>query len=93
MGRPTLLTPEMRERVERELSAGAPQRVVARRAGVGERTLRRWIGDGKISRPERPAADADWRAAAKALETLFPERWGTASPADALGQDRVVRRA
>jgi hypothetical protein len=65
----------MRERVERELSAGAPQRIVARRAGIGERTLRRWVADGRIGRPERPAPADDWQIAAQLLEDLFPERW------------------
>jgi hypothetical protein len=77
MGRPSFLTPQLREWAERELAAGASQAVVAQRAGIGRRTLERWLADGKVRRPERPVPPEDdsWRIAASLLERAFPERW------------------
>jgi hypothetical protein len=77
-GRPCLLTDELRQWLERELDAGCPQSVAAQRAGIGQRTLERWLAHGKVRRPERPAPPAEdesWRAAAELLEHAFPERW------------------
>jgi hypothetical protein len=47
------LTPDLRERVERDLERGMTQPVVAQRAGVAPRTLAYWLASGKIVR--RPA--------------------------------------
>jgi hypothetical protein len=76
VGRPTLLTLEVRQRVERALADAVPVNVTAQRVGVGERTWHRWISEGKVRRPGRQAAADDWRAAAAVLERAFPERWG-----------------
>ena len=77
MGRRSLLTPELREWLERELAAGCPQVVAAQRAGIGRRTLERWIAQGRVRRPERPVPpeDESWRTAASLLERAFPDRW------------------
>lgn len=53
MGRPTLLTPELRVDVERELADGVPVVVVAQRFGIGRRTLGRWISEGRVVRSRR----------------------------------------
>src|SRR4029453_8290916 len=53
MGRPTLLTPELRVDVERELADGGPVVVVAQRLGIGRRTLGRWISEGRVVRSRR----------------------------------------
>jgi hypothetical protein len=50
VGRPTLLTDQVREQVERELAAGVPVLVVAQNAGVATRTLHSWLGDGRVVR-------------------------------------------
>jgi hypothetical protein len=78
VARPSLLTRELREWLERELDAGCPQSVAAQRAGIGQRTLERWLAQGKVRRPEPPSPPEDdsWRIAASMLERAFPERWG-----------------
>ena len=53
LGRRSLLTPELREWLERELAAGCPQAVAAQRAGIGLRSVERWLAEGRVRRPER----------------------------------------
>jgi hypothetical protein len=50
MARPSSLTAERREAVERALGAGAPLRVAAASVGVSARTLSRWIEQGHVVR-------------------------------------------
>src|SRR5262245_2114298 len=50
VGRPSALTDDLRAQVERELAMGATQALVAQHAGVTERTIKRWIADGKVVR-------------------------------------------
>jgi hypothetical protein len=78
MGRRSLLSDPLREWIEDQLAAGVAQVVIAQRAGVSTRSLRRWISTGQVRRPERPAPSEDdsWRIAASLLERAFPERWG-----------------
>jgi hypothetical protein len=52
MARPTSLTTERREVIERALGAGAPLRVAAASAGVSARTLSRWLAQGHVVRRE-----------------------------------------
>jgi hypothetical protein len=80
MGRPTLLTDELRERIESGLADGVPQVVLAQRLGISARSISGWLHDGKITRLVRELprlGDSDWQVAARALEASFPERWGT----------------
>jgi transposase len=53
VGRPTLLTDQIREQIERELSEGVPVYVVAQSAGVSKRTLHSWLADGRVIRRPR----------------------------------------
>jgi transposase len=63
-GRPTKLTPELADDLVLLLAAGASPGRAARALGVGERSVRRWLGNGlrdrvvaaRASRPE--ATDA-----------------------------------
>jgi IS30 family transposase len=48
MARPSSLTPELRERIERELADGVPVVVVAQRAHVAESTLHRSLTRGDV---------------------------------------------
>jgi hypothetical protein len=64
MARPSSLTAERREAVERALAQGAPLTVAAASAGVSPRTVSRWLAEGEVVRrdlvavpePEDPAA-------------------------------------
>jgi len=47
MGRPTKLTPEVQERLLLAISAGNTREAAAIYAGIGERTLYRWIAKGE----------------------------------------------
>src|SRR4051794_20421340 len=51
MGARSRLTPALKARVEAQLAGGMTQPVVAQRAGVTTRTLKRWLHDGKVARP------------------------------------------
>lgn len=53
VARPSALTPELRERIELELSDGIPI-VVAQNVGVGRSTLHSWLSSGRVVR--RPPA-------------------------------------
>jgi hypothetical protein len=75
-GRKTLLTDELRERIEDELASGAPQGVVAQRLGVAPRSLGRWLAEGRVSRPEPPPPEPERR-----LLGELPERLAAAEPA------------
>jgi len=55
MARATSLTDELREAIERELATGASQAVVRQRTGVSERSLRRWLREGKVVKREPDA--------------------------------------
>ncbi len=48
-GRPTTLTPETSEIIVQAVRLGAPLEMAAKYAGVGERSLFRWVEDGKAS--------------------------------------------
>jgi hypothetical protein len=64
MARPSSLSVERREAVERALAQGAPLSVAAASAGVSPRTVSRWLAEGEVVRrdlvavpePEDPAA-------------------------------------
>jgi len=61
MARPSSLTDERREAIERALAAGAPLNVAAASAGVAPRSVSRWLTEGRIVRRELsavPEADA-----------------------------------
>ena len=78
MGRRSLLSDQLREWIEGQLAEGVAQVVIAQRAGVSTRSLRRWISTGQVRRPEPtlPAPADSWRIAAELLERAFPRRWG-----------------
>jgi transposase len=60
VGRATLLTPELRAQLERELADGHPIAVAAQRHGLGRRTLTRWISEGLVVRRRlAPAPDPE----------------------------------
>jgi hypothetical protein len=59
----TKLTPELRVVVERELAAGVPVAVAAQRAGVGRRTLQRWLARGLVVRRQLAPAAAPRKSA------------------------------
>jgi hypothetical protein len=73
-----LLTDELRQRLEGELADGVPVTVAAQRAGIGRRTLHRWLADGRLARveprPPEPAFD-------EVVELSLTERLGQAEPA------------
>jgi hypothetical protein len=62
---------QLRKWIEDELASGASQAVVAQHAGIGLRTMERWLAGGRPAPPE----DDSWRIAASLLERAFPERW------------------
>src|SRR4051794_14632835 len=49
-GRPPKLTPEVSRVILEGIAAGVPKKYAARRAGVGESTLRAWCARGKAQR-------------------------------------------
>jgi hypothetical protein len=55
VGRPSALTPDVRELLERELAQGASVRVAAERSGVSESSAFAWIASGKVERRRAPA--------------------------------------
>jgi len=71
MAAPSALTPDLRIQVERELAAGATQAVVAQRAGVSARTLRKWLAAGKVT-PHVEAQPAASEPLAIRLERAEP---------------------
>ncbi len=50
MARPSVLTPELRERIEVELADGIPVRIAAENAGISKSTLHAWISAGCVTR-------------------------------------------
>jgi hypothetical protein len=56
MGRPSALTVERREAVEKALAAGAPLAVAAASAQVTPRTVSRWLAKGRVVRRQLAAA-------------------------------------
>jgi len=48
MARPSLLTDELRVRIEHELGLGGTREVVCQRTGVSRGSLDRWIATGKV---------------------------------------------
>jgi len=71
MAAPSALTPELRIQVERDLATGATQAVVAQRAGVTSRTLRKWLATGKVT-PQVEAQPATSEPLAIRLERAEP---------------------
>jgi hypothetical protein len=51
MARPSSLTPELRETIERQLEQGVPVTVTAQRVGVPKRTLHSWARGGEGRAP------------------------------------------
>ncbi len=56
MARPSALTPERQEAVERALQAGAPLTVAAAAGEVSTRTISRWLEEGRVVRRRLSAA-------------------------------------
>jgi len=46
-GRDPKLTPEVQKVIVDRVASGVPLKYAAQAAGIGERTLRRWVADGK----------------------------------------------
>lgn len=55
MGRPSRLTPEVQERVLTALRLGAPLAAAAGAAGISDRTLRRWMAEGRAAAESPPS--------------------------------------
>lgn len=55
MARPSVLTDELRDTIERESAEGIPVVVVAQNVGIGKSTIHSWLGKGRVVR--RPPAD------------------------------------
>jgi hypothetical protein len=55
VARPSALTAERRDAIERALAGGAPISVAAASAGVSARTVSRWLGEGLIVRRDLAA--------------------------------------
>jgi hypothetical protein len=53
MGRPSLLTDELREQLEAALAGGTPIRIAAEGAGISRATLHSWIAQGLVARRPR----------------------------------------
>jgi hypothetical protein len=58
VGRESLLTEELRGKVERELAAGTPVSVAAQRLGLSRRSLTRWLSEGRVVRRQLDAVPA-----------------------------------
>lgn len=58
VGRPSALTAERREAVEKALAAGAPLTAAAASADVSLRTVSRWLEEGAVVRRQLAAAPA-----------------------------------
>lgn len=82
-GRPTLLTDDRRADLVLLLAAGVPSARAARIVGVGERTLRRWLGNGlrehveraRASRPESTDAITEARLVVAIARTAALGDW------------------
>jgi IS30 family transposase len=78
MARPSSLTPELRERIERELADGVPVVVVAQRAHVAGSTLHRWLQRGDVmaiaKTPSLKASSRRSGSSSRACESLRPLR-------------------
>jgi hypothetical protein len=59
VGRATLLTPELRADLERELANGVPVAVAAQAHGLGRRTLTRWLERGLVVRRRQLGGEPD----------------------------------
>jgi hypothetical protein len=95
MARPTSLTAERRDVIERALAGGAPLSVAAASAGVSARTVSRWLGEGLLVRralaavpgpeSETPDDPARWddeavqRALVRAVLQAAQHDWRAAS--------------
>jgi hypothetical protein len=77
VGAPSLLTDDLRARIERELATGATQATVAQRTGVTARSLKRWLADGKVVRRQLERAPA---APPPEPELPLPARLAQAEP-------------
>jgi hypothetical protein len=57
VARPSSLTDERRDAIERALAAGAPLDIAGASAGVSARTVSRWLTDGHVVRRRLAAVD------------------------------------
>jgi transposase len=84
MGRPTKLTPEVRQRIVAALRAGNYAKPAAESAGVSEATYYRWLDRGRKQKRgiyrefhddvRRAEADAEVEAVAR-WRKAFPDNW------------------
>jgi hypothetical protein len=82
MARRSLLSPERREAIERDLADGLLLAVVAERAGVSERSLHRWLAEGRIVRQSvEPSKTGSPEIKGTAVEPDLQERLAAAEPA------------
>lgn len=72
MGRPTLLTPETKEKILDAVRGGALQREAAAAGGIAEGTLEEWLGRGRGT-DDRDDPDGLYAAFAGAYEKAFAE--------------------
>jgi hypothetical protein len=71
VSRPSALTAELREQVERELADDVPVVVVAQNAGVSPRTVHSWLKAGRVERRRTPEPlDVDLASAPEDEPTL-----------------------
>ena len=50
VARPSVLTDELRDTIERELAEGIPVVVVAQNVGIGKSSIHSWLGHGRVVR-------------------------------------------
>jgi hypothetical protein len=70
MGRPSKLTPRVRQAIVQAVSAGSTFRAAAEHAGVSERTLRSWLARGRAERdaPRIASGEAPYVLLVRAAE-------------------------
>ena len=77
IGRPSKLTPELRDDIVKAIQAGNYAQVAARHAGIGESTFYRWLQQGEAD------AGAD-------RETPFRDFWEAVKKAETTAEIRAV---
>lgn len=98
-GRKRVLTQDLVSEFAANLAAHETLETACAATGVSSRSVRRWRSEGErqlealtpearlaleLDRVDRERRNSDWRAAARALEQLAPERWGPAGDLDRL---------
>jgi hypothetical protein len=98
-GRKRVLTPDLTAELIANLSVHETLEAACAVTGVSSRSVRRWRSEGlreldtispearlalELDRVDRERRSSDWRAAARALEAINPEHWGSPGELDRL---------